>query len=119
MIDLRPIVYVLGRILIVLAILMLAPAIIDHRAGLANGMDFLESAIITGAIGALLALATANAVGAFTSKASLAISRSKQRQQSTKRPAGTAGLFSFGEDLIFKTAEARSLCRCNDRVRQG
>ena len=63
MIDLRPIVYVLGRILIVLAILMLAPAIIDHRAGLANGMDFLESAIITGVIGALLALATANAVG--------------------------------------------------------
>ncbi len=63
MIDLRPIVYVLGRILIVLAILMLAPAVIDHRAGLANGLDFLESAIITGAIGGLLALATANAVG--------------------------------------------------------
>ena len=63
MIDLRPIVYVLGRILIVLAILMLAPAIIDHRAGLTNGLDFLQSAIITGAIGGLLALATANAVG--------------------------------------------------------
>lgn len=63
MIDLRPIVYVLGRILIVLAILMLAPAIIDHRAGLTNGLDFLQCAIITGAIGGLLALATANAVG--------------------------------------------------------
>ena len=63
MIDIRPIVYVLGRILIVLAILMLAPAIIDHRAGLPNGMDFLQSAIITGAVGGLLALATANAVG--------------------------------------------------------
>ena len=63
MIDLRPIVYVLGRILIVLAILMLAPAIIDQRAGLTNGLDFLQSAIITGAIGGLLALATANAVG--------------------------------------------------------
>ena len=63
MIDIRPIVYVLGRILIVLAILMLAPAIIDHRAGLPTGMDFLQSAIITGAVGGLLALATANAVG--------------------------------------------------------
>ena len=63
MIDLRPIVYVLGRILIVLAILMLAPAIIDYRAGLPNGLDFLESAIVTGAVGGLLALATANAVG--------------------------------------------------------
>jgi len=63
MIDIRPIVYVLGRILIVLAILMLAPAIIDHRAGLSNGMDFLQSAIITGAVGGLLAIATANAVG--------------------------------------------------------
>ena len=63
MIDIRPIVYVLGRILIVLAILMLAPAIIDHRAGLPNGMDFLQSAIITGAVGGLLAIATANAVG--------------------------------------------------------
>ena len=63
MIDLRPIVYVLGRILVVLAILMLAPALIDHRAGLANGMDFLESAIVTGAVGGLFVLATANGLG--------------------------------------------------------
>jgi trk system potassium uptake protein len=46
----------------VLAILMLAPAIIDHRDGLPNGGDFLQSAIITGGIGALMALATGNAV---------------------------------------------------------
>ncbi len=63
MIDLRPIVYVVGRILIVLAILMLAPAIIDHRAGLANGRDFLQCAILTGSLGALLSVATANALG--------------------------------------------------------
>jgi len=63
MIDLRPIFYVVGRVLVVLAILMLAPAIIDARAGLHNGSDFLESAIITGAVGLMLSLATANALG--------------------------------------------------------
>lgn len=62
MIDLRPIVYVVGRILIVLAILMLAPAVIDWRAGLHNGADFLQSAILTGSAGLLLSVATANAL---------------------------------------------------------
>lgn len=60
MIDLRPIFYVVGRILVVLAILMLAPAFIDWRAGLENGADFLESAIITAAVGLMLSVATAN-----------------------------------------------------------
>lgn len=63
MIDLRPIVYVVGRILIVLAILMLAPAIIDYRSGLANGIDFLESAILTGGLGMMLSMATTNGLG--------------------------------------------------------
>ncbi len=63
MIDLRPIFYVVGRILIVLAILMLAPAFIDWREGLHNGADFLQSAIITGAFGGLLSVATSNALG--------------------------------------------------------
>ncbi len=63
MIDLRPIAYVIGRILIVFAIVMLAPAVIDYRAGLQNGLDFLQCAILTGAIGALLALSTQNALG--------------------------------------------------------
>ncbi len=62
MVDIRPIAYLIGRMLVVLAILMLAPAIIDHRAGLPNGGDFLESAILTGGIGALISLASANAV---------------------------------------------------------
>ncbi|MDQ2065844.1 TrkH family potassium uptake protein [Xinfangfangia sp. CPCC 101601] len=60
MIDLRPVAYVIGRILVVLAILMLAPAIIDWRAGDANGVAFAQSAIITGFVGAVLSLATVN-----------------------------------------------------------
>lgn len=62
MIDLRPVFYVVGRVLVVLAILMLAPAAIDARAGLHNGMDFLQSAIITGAVGLMLSVATSNAL---------------------------------------------------------
>lgn len=63
MVDFRPVAYVIGRILIVLAILMLAPAIIDWRAGLENGMAFLGSAAITGVVGGALTLSTGNAVG--------------------------------------------------------
>lgn len=63
MVDLRPVAYVIGRILIVLAILMLAPAIIDWRAGLENGYDFLAVAALTGVVGAGLSLSTGNALG--------------------------------------------------------
>lgn len=63
MIDLRPVAYVIGSILIVLAILMLAPAIIDWRAGLENGYDFLACAALTGVTGAALTLSTGNALG--------------------------------------------------------
>ena len=63
MVDFRPVAYVIGRILIVLAILMLAPAMIDWRAGLANGYDFLASAALTGVVGAALTLSTGNALG--------------------------------------------------------
>ena len=63
MIDLRPVAYVIGRILIVLAILMLAPAFIDWRAGLENGYDFLASAALTGVAGTALTLSTGNALG--------------------------------------------------------
>jgi len=61
MVDLRPVVYVIGRILIVLAILMLIPAAIDAQAGLRNGKSFLESALFTALIGALVSLSTRNA----------------------------------------------------------
>jgi trk system potassium uptake protein len=63
MVDFRPVAYVIGRILIVLAILMLAPAIIDWRAGLENGYDFLASAALTGVVGAGLTLSTGNSLG--------------------------------------------------------
>lgn len=60
MIDLRPIAFVFGCILIVLAVLMLAPAILDWRAQNGNADDFLQSAIITAGLGLTLALSTAN-----------------------------------------------------------
>lgn len=60
MIDLRPVAYVIGRILIVLAILMVAPAILDWRSGDPNARAFLRSALITGFAGVSLALSTAN-----------------------------------------------------------
>ncbi|OYW55704.1 MAG: potassium transporter TrkH [Rhodobacterales bacterium 12-65-15] len=63
MVDIRPVAYVIGRILIVLAILMLAPAIIDWRAGLLNAYDFLASAALTGVVGVSLSLSTGNALG--------------------------------------------------------
>lgn len=60
MIDLRPVAYVIGRILVVLAILMVAPAIIDWRGNDMNWAAFAQSAVITGTVGATLSMATAN-----------------------------------------------------------
>ncbi len=66
MVDFRPIAYVFGRILIVLAILMLGPAAIDWSAGDDNATALLFSAVITGGIGGLIAVATANGLrGSF------------------------------------------------------
>lgn len=63
MIDMRPIAYLIGRMLIALAILMLAPAAVDWQAGLQNANDFLEAAVITGAVGAMLSITSHNALG--------------------------------------------------------
>ncbi|MDP3261767.1 MAG: TrkH family potassium uptake protein [Tabrizicola sp.] len=63
MIDIRPVAYVIGRILVVLAILMVAPAIIDWRAGDPNGIAFAQCAMITGVVGGALSLATVNGLG--------------------------------------------------------
>lgn len=63
MVDFRPIAYVFGRILIVLAILMLGPAAIDWSAGDDNATALLFSALITGGIGGLIAVATVNGLG--------------------------------------------------------
>ncbi len=63
MVDFRPIAYVFGRILIVLAVLMLAPAIVDWSAGDPNAKAILFSVLITGGVGGAIALATANGMG--------------------------------------------------------
>lgn len=66
MVDFRPIAYVFGRILIVLAILMLGPAAVDWSLGDPNWWPLFFSALITGGVGGLIALATENGLrGAF------------------------------------------------------
>jgi len=63
MIDLRPIFFVVGRILVALAALMLIPALLDLRTGAGgNAARFLESAVITGGLGLLVSLATSNSM---------------------------------------------------------
>jgi trk system potassium uptake protein TrkH len=63
MIDLRPIFYVVGRILVALALLMLIPAWLDMQTGAGeNAAAFAQSAVITGVTGLLVSLATSNAV---------------------------------------------------------
>jgi trk system potassium uptake protein TrkH len=62
-VDFRPIAYVFGRILIVQAVLMLAPAIVDWSAGNGNAGAFLFSALVSGGIGGAIALATLNGMG--------------------------------------------------------
>lgn len=69
MVDLRPIAYVLGWILMVLAGLMLLPAFVDWNAGNGNADDMLQAALVTAGVGVLLALASANATrGAFDAR---------------------------------------------------
>lgn len=63
LIDLRPITFVIGQILTVLAALMLIPALIDTAAGSGNGGAFVETALYTGLAGVLTALSTRNALG--------------------------------------------------------
>jgi trk system potassium uptake protein len=60
MVDIRPVIYIIGRILIVLGIVMLVPALVDLRAGTENGTRLLSCVAITGFAGALLSMATAN-----------------------------------------------------------
>lgn len=64
MVDYRPIAYVFGRILIVLAILMLGPAAIDWSAGDENALALLFSAVITGGVGGMISVASSNGLRA-------------------------------------------------------
>lgn len=66
MVDVRPIAYVLGWILMVLAGLMLLPAFVDWNAANGNADDMLQAAFVTAGVGVLLALSSANVTrGAF------------------------------------------------------
>ncbi|MCC7321991.1 MAG: TrkH family potassium uptake protein [Rubellimicrobium sp.] len=56
--DLRPLVNVVGRIVVVLGLLMLLPAAVDWGAGHGNAGAFLFSALVTAITGLLMALAT-------------------------------------------------------------
>lgn len=62
--DMRPVAYVVGRLLVLLAALMLGPAIVDWHAGSGNAPAMAESAFITAVAGVAIVLATRNAVGA-------------------------------------------------------
>ena len=62
MIDLRPVGYVIGLLVAALGATMLVPMATDLWYGNGHAGVFLESAILTGMIGGLIALACANAV---------------------------------------------------------
>jgi trk system potassium uptake protein TrkH len=60
-IDIRPIVHIIGWLLLFMAVLMLAPALTDLADRREDENAFLRCAAITGVTGSLLALATADA----------------------------------------------------------
>jgi trk system potassium uptake protein len=62
-VDIRPIAFVLGRVLVLLALMMLVPAFLDMRDAVPDGQSFVQSAIVTGFVGLLLSLSTSNALG--------------------------------------------------------
>ena len=62
MIDLRPVAYVNGLLLVALGLTMIAPMLADLAAGNGHWLVFAQSAIITGALGVLVAIASADGV---------------------------------------------------------
>jgi trk system potassium uptake protein TrkH len=61
MIDLRPISHVVARLIVMLGVMMLGPAVVDLAAQDGNAPAFFEASLITTCLGALTALATRNA----------------------------------------------------------
>ncbi len=57
LIDLRPVGFVLGLLLVALGLAMLAPLVVDLLVGASNWRAFFESAMVTGVTGAMIALA--------------------------------------------------------------
>jgi trk system potassium uptake protein len=63
MIDLRPVGYVIGLLVMMLGASMLVPMAIDLWVGNGDALTFLFSAIVTAMIGGLVSLASSNGVG--------------------------------------------------------
>ncbi|MDA3887955.1 MAG: potassium transporter TrkH, partial [Allgaiera sp.] len=57
LIDLRPVGFVLGLLLVALGLAMLAPLVVDLLVGASNWRAFFESGMVTGVTGAMIALA--------------------------------------------------------------
>lgn len=68
MLDPRPVLHVIGLMLLVLAALMLIPGAVDFVAGNENGGSFGAAALITAAAGGMLALTTATKTRHFDSR---------------------------------------------------
>lgn len=64
MIDLRPVGYIIGRLMLLLGLLMLIPAALDWMLNNANAEGFVKSALFTGGVGAVVVLTTRNGIGA-------------------------------------------------------
>lgn len=60
MFDLRPVAYVIGLLVASLGVAMLFPMLVDISAGNGNAMGFAQAAVITVAVGGLMALSSAN-----------------------------------------------------------
>ncbi len=63
MLDLRPVGYVIGRLLVVLGLLMLLPAFIDLMMQAPDAGSFVEASLMTTGIGGMLVLAMRNSIG--------------------------------------------------------
>ena len=66
MIDLRPVVFIIGILLTILAVAMIIPAIVDIAVGHSDWQVFAASAALTFFVGVLMALTTRAGWGAFT-----------------------------------------------------
>ncbi|MGB8814488.1 MAG: potassium transporter TrkG, partial [Paracoccaceae bacterium] len=63
MIDLRPVGYIIGRLLLLLGLLMLIPASLDWVLDTGNAEGFLKSSLFTSGAGGMMVLSMRNAVG--------------------------------------------------------
>ena len=62
MISLIPVANILGRLVLLLGVLMLLPALLDHVMGNGNAGAFVQAALVTGGFGGLVVVATAGSL---------------------------------------------------------